>query len=210
MVLQDGRVYCGGPTPTPTPAATATPTITPTPTHTPTYTPTITPTPTPVCTPPFTVLPGLEGFDADCDGAPDADESGGDPFTCGTRNPNNPWDLYDVPAPTLASGGDMNNRNSAINITGDVLAVLEYSGTASSGTTCNSGPDGIPNNADDRCYDSDEDGDGMDDGLAYDRSPGSVAVPPHPWSDAPDGAISISTDVLLVLDQTSDSCVAPP
>jgi len=45
-------------------------------------------------------------------------------------------------------------------------------------------------------------GDGEDDGLLYDRSAGAV------WSDAPDGAVTILTDVLLA--QAGHVCIAPP
>ena len=48
------------------------------------------------------------------------------------------------------------------------------------------------------------DGHGVDDGLAYDRSAGAV------WSDAPNGAITIFADVLLVLAQSGHICQGPP
>jgi hypothetical protein len=118
----------------------------------------------------------------------------------GTRNPLNPYDFYDVPVPTLHMGGTMANRNKAVSILGDALGVLEYVGTFVNGP-----PNGIG-----RFYDDDRDGDTVKDGRAYDRSPGYFAVPPHPWSDAPNGAISILEDALLVLNQVGDTCVAPP
>jgi hypothetical protein len=148
------------------------------------------------CTPPFTpIVPD----DRDCDGAPDEAEHGSNPALCGTRDPNDPWDFYDVPAPTLFTGGGIDNRDSAVTILSDVLGVLEYTGISPT-FPCNGGPDMIPGNEDDRCYDQDKDGDGYDDGLAYDRSVGAT------WSGPPDGAITILTDVLLVLDQTGTSC----
>jgi hypothetical protein len=107
-----------------------------------------------------------------------------------------------VPAPTLFNGGTMNNRDSAVSIIKDVLAVLEYTGI-SPAFPCNGGPDLIPGTPDDRCYNQDRDGDGVDDGVAYDRSSGPV------WSGPPNGAISVLEDVLLVLAQTGTSCPPP-
>ncbi|MGB6837050.1 MAG: flexitail domain-containing putative surface protein [Dehalococcoidia bacterium] len=153
-------------------------------------------TPTPTPTPPPT--PAL---DSDGDGCSDVEELGDNPTLGGTRDPLNPWDFYDVPVPTAFNGGTLEDRDKAVSILNDVLAVLEYSGT-SDGGLCNSGPDGTPGNADDRCYDQDNNSDGEDDGLLYDRSPGAV------WSDAPDGAITINEDVLLVLAQSGQSCQA--
>ena len=68
----------------------------------------------------------------------------------------------------------------------------------------NSGPDEIPGTPDDRCYNQDKDGDGVDDGVAYDRSATAT------WSGPPDGAITIVEDVLLVLAQTPHGCQVAP
>ncbi len=132
--------------------------------------------------------------DGDGDGCSDEEELGGNPALGGQRDPTNPWDFYDVPVPTAFNGGTRANRDKAISIINDVLAVLEYSGTS----------DGGPPNAGGRDYDQDNNGDGEDDGILYDRSPGAV------WSDAPDGAITIIGDVLLVLVQVGHNCQAPP
>jgi len=132
--------------------------------------------------------------DTDGDGCADGEELGPNSDLGGTRNPVNPHDFYDVPVPTLHMGGTLANRDKAVSVLNDVLAVLEYSGTSENG----------PPNAIGRDYDFDIDGDTVKDGLAYDRSPGPV------WSDAPDGAINILGDALLVLAQTGDSCHAPP
>ncbi len=132
--------------------------------------------------------------DTDGDGCSEGEELGPNPDLGGTRNPLNPYDFYDVPVPTLHVGGTMADRDKAVSVLNDVLAVLEYSGTSENG----------PPNAIGRDYDFDIDGNTVKDGLAYDRSAGPV------WSDTPDGAISILVDALLVLAQTGDSCRLPP
>ncbi len=139
--------------------------------------------------------------DTDGDGCADSEELGANPALGGTRDPLNPWDFYDVPVPTAFGGGS--TRNKAVDVIGDILAVLEYSGTSDNGPP-NSGPDGIPGTGDDRDYDQDNNADTVEDGREYDRSPGAV------WSDAPDGHISITSDVLLALAQSGHSCAGPP
>jgi len=146
---------------------------------------------------------GLYNPDTDADGCADGEELGADPALGGQRDPLNPYDFYDVPVPTAFNGGTLVDRDQAITIIDDLLAVLEYSGT-SDGGPCNSGPDGIPSTPDDRCYNQDNNGDTLDDGMLYDRSVGAL------WSDAPDAAITIIVDVLLVLAQSGHSCQAPP
>ena len=138
--------------------------------------------------------------DTDADGCADGEELGPNPDLGGTRNPLNPYDFYDVPVPTLHVGGSVANRDQAVSVLRDVLGVMEYVGTANNG---------LPNSGG-RDYDEDVDGDTVKDGIAYDRSPGTMAVPPHPWSDAPDGIITLFSDALLVLNQAGDSCQAPP
>ncbi len=134
--------------------------------------------------------------DADCDACWDSAEPGLSP----PANPADPWDWYDVPVPTLFSGGHisgdpsgLDSRDHAISIIADVLAVLEYSG-------CEDG--GLPNAAG-RQYNQDVNSDGVDDGRAYDRSVGATR------SGAPDGAITIIVDVLLQLAQAGYACEAP-
>jgi len=152
----------------------------------------------------FSIYALFAPLDADGDGCAATEELGSNPALGGTRDPLNPYDFYDVPVPTAFNGGTLaDDRDKAVSILNDVLAVLEYSGT-SDGGPCNSGPDGIPSTPDDRCYNQDKNEDTLDDGLLYDRSVGTV------WSDEPDGAISILMDVLLVLDQSGHSCQAPP
>ncbi len=95
------------PTPTDTASATPTPTHTPTPSETPTSTNTPTPsatatatltpadtsTPTDTPTPEPTVDPAT---DTDGDGCSDIEENGTNPSLGGLRDPQNPWDFYDV------------------------------------------------------------------------------------------------------------------
>ena len=144
--------------------------------------------------------------DADCDACYDIRE----PDLSPPADPADPWDWYDVPVPTLFSGGHISgdpsgtdDRDHAITIIDDLLAVLEYAGTSDEGLP-NAGPDGIPGTADDRDYDQDINGDGVDDGRAYDRSVGATR------SAAPDGAVTIIDDVLLVLAQCGYSCGPAP
>jgi len=131
--------------------------------------------------------------DVDCDACYDTAEPGLTP----PANPADAWDFYDVPVPTLGSGGHISgdpsgtdSRDHAISIINDVLAVLEYAGTS----------DGGPANAAGRQYNQDVNSDTVNDGIAYDRSV------PAARSGAPDGAVSIIVDVLLVLAQAGQFC----
>jgi len=135
--------------------------------------------------------------DADCDACWDSVE----PTLSPPADPSDPWDWYDVPVPTLFSDGHINgdpsgtdDRDHAITIIDDLLAVLEYSGTSDGG---------LPN-AGGRQYNQDVNLDGVDDGIAYDRTVGATR------SGAPDGAVSIIVDVLLVLEQSGYSCGSTP
>jgi len=132
--------------------------------------------------------------DTDNDGCADSEELGADPVLGGTRDPLDPYDFYDVPVPTAFNGGTLADRDKAVSIINDVLAVLEYTGTS----------DGGPPNSIGRQYNQDNNSDGEDDGLLYDRWVGAT------WSDAPDGAVTVIVDVLLVLAQSGHSCQAPP
>jgi len=134
--------------------------------------------------------------DADCDGCYDSAEPGLTP----AASSSDPWDFYDVPVPTLGSGGHISgdgsgidNRDHAVSIINDILAVLEYSGVSRFGV-----PNSVP-----RDYDNDANTDTVPDGVAYDRSVGMRSGPP-------DRAVSIIVDVLLVLAQSGHSCQAPP
>jgi len=141
----------------------------------------------------------------------------------GNRDPGNPCDFYDVPVPILHSGGTLADRDKAITIIGDLLAVLTYGGasqTCPATDTCGTAaPPNSPGCCTDNAngngidYDEDMDGDTLDtlaDGLAYDRSPGvdldGDTIPD--LSDCADGSITIIEDLLLVLAQAGHSCQA--
>ncbi len=84
-------------------------------------------------------------------------------------------------------------RDKAIGITTDVVALLRYSGVTST----------FPE------YQADADSNGLPDGQQYDRSPSTT--PGKPWrSGPPDGGIGITTDVTAMLAQVAHSCVAAP
>jgi hypothetical protein len=125
----------------------------------------------------------LDGIDSDGDGfCSDAEE------VANGTNPNNWYDFFDVPVPARKDSVGANGvRNGAIDI-GDVLAILFYSGANNNGPANGNGVD----------YDSDKNGDGIEDGVDYDRTPGP---------GAPNGAIDIS-DVLAALGQSGKACPA--
>ena len=81
---------------------------------------------------------------------------------------------------------------------GDVLAVPLYSGASDNGPPNGNGVD----------YDSDKDGDTVEDGLDYDRTPSADPSPPYD-AGPPDGSISIA-DVLAVLAQVGLDCSGAP
>ncbi len=117
--FEPDTVTTATPTPTPTETPTPTPTETATPTATPTETPmptaTATPTKSPTATP--TINPTL---DTDGDGCTDERELGSDHKRGGQRDPNNPWDFFDV-------DGDKD-----IDIT-DTLKILQKFGASEGG-----------------------------------------------------------------------------
>jgi len=85
----------------------------------------------------------------------------------------------------------------AINM-GDVIATLFYVAAC----------DNCPPNANGVDYDSDKDGDTVEDGISYDRSPG--VEPNPPWEvGPPDGAINLA-DVIAQLAQVLLDCSGPP
>jgi hypothetical protein len=129
--------------------------------------------------------------DSDGDGCSDVEEAGDNITAGGDRDWNNPWDFYSVPVPARADPEPNGTRNLAIDIS-DVLAVLFYTGADDDGPINGNGVD----------YDSDKNGDTVEDGRDYDRSPNA------PTSGPPDGAISVS-DVLAALGQSGHSCVGP-
>jgi hypothetical protein len=140
--------------------------------------------------------------DTDGDGCTDLQETGDNVVAGGRRNPNDPYDFFDVPAPAYADPTPNGAKNRAINVQ-DVIAVLKYVGTYDNGPINGNGVD----------YDSVKDGDWNGDtvvteagdqvGLRYDRAP----VPPSYYlSGAPNGAINVQ-DLTLVLGQVGHSCI---
>jgi polyvinyl alcohol dehydrogenase (cytochrome) len=100
------------PTPTDTPSATPTSTATPTPSDTPTPTFTPTPSDTPSATPTRTDTPTATpttdpATDSDGDGCSDTEENGTVPALGGLRDPQNPWDFYDVNASRKVDAADI-------------------------------------------------------------------------------------------------------
>jgi hypothetical protein len=110
--------------------------------------------------------------------------------TGGMRDPLNPWDFADVPAPALPIAGSA--RNGAVSLS-DVGAALLWVGTTNGG-----GPNGSG-----RDYDSDTNVNAGEDGSEYDRTPGGQISGP------PNGAVSLS-DVGVILAQVGDSSIAAP
>lgn len=120
----------------------------------------------------------------------DGEETGGALAAGGMRDPLNPWDFADVPTPALPMAGAA--RNGAVALT-DVGATLSWVGTVN-----NAGPNGSG-----RDYDDDTNGNGIEDGSEYDRTPGGQISGP------PSGAVALA-DVAVILNQVGDSCVAAP
>jgi hypothetical protein len=120
----------------------------------------------------------------------DGEETGGSLALGGMRNPLNPWDFADVPAPALPLAGAA--RNGAVSLS-DVGAALSWVGRVNNGPPDGSGHD----------YDNDTNTNGVEDGAEYDRTPnGEISGPPS-------GAISLQ-DVGVVLAQVGDNCAAAP
>lgn len=127
--------------------------------------------------------------DSDGDGCRDSDENGSVYASGGDRSMWNVWDFYDVPFPALRDGYTGQKPDHGIGLPSDVLAVLRYAGVSSS----------------DAAYTADADGNGIPDGVQYDRS--SVSIAGHPLhSGPPDGGIGLGVDVLAVLAQAGSSC----
>ncbi len=135
--------------------------------------------------------PGAEGATTGADNCdPDNDNDGcpnvTEPLLSPPRDPMNPWDFADVPAPPLPMPGV---RDQAVTI-GDALAVLQWIGTMPGG----------PPNATGRQYDADSNGNGVPDGEEYDRQPEGARL-----SGPPNGSVSIG-DALVVLGQVGAHC----
>jgi hypothetical protein len=142
-----------------------------------------------------TATPTPDPTDTDGDGCSDAEENGPNPAFGGDRDPDSPWDFYDVPAPAgpavgadgrllLTSGSA---RDQAITLE-DVGVVLSYVGRSAANPA----------------YTQDNNGDGVPDGEQLDREP-SVDLA-KPWqSTGPDDGISLQ-DVGVVLAQVGHRC----
>jgi len=107
-------------------------------------------------------------------------------------DPNAWWDFFDVPAPTYPDPAPNGSRDRVVDIR-DTLAVLLYAFTEPTGACGdNANISGVD-------YDCDKNGDTIEDGLDYDRSPGSDPSPP--WdAGSPDDVVDIR-DELAVLAQ---------
>ena len=133
--------------------------------------------------------------DTDEDGCSNSEELGPNPDLGGQRDPQNPWDFYDVPVPSHYASGGGGTRDKAIGMTTDMVALLTYVGSINTGS--------------DPRYNVDLDHDGVQDGIEYDRR--TSAYPSQPWrSGPPDGGIGITTDVVAMIKQGGHSCTAPP
>jgi len=140
------------------------------------------------------------GGDTDGDGCDDEEEQVGapspNPGSTGAYDPLNYWDFYDVPVPANNDPTPNGARNRAVNLH-DMVAVLKYVGTFDNGP---------PNGRVD--YDSDKNGDTVEDGRDYDRSPSPSPNPP--WdAGPPSGAVNMA-DVLVMLAQVGLSCAGEP
>jgi hypothetical protein len=107
------------------------------------------------------------------------------------------YDFFDVPAPANDDPTPNGAKNRAITMQ-DLMAILKYVGTF----------DGGPSNGNGVDYDSDKNGDTVDDGRSYDRSPSARPNPPYD-AGLPDGVIAMS-DVLVALGQAGLDCSGPP
>ena len=135
-------------------------------------------------------LSDLYTTDTDADGCADSEDIG---LGFG---PTSWYDFYDVPIPANSDPTPNGARNRAVNVQ-DLVGVLKYVGTADNG-----GSNGRVD------YDSDKNGDGIEDGQDYDRSPGPLPNPP--WNAGPpNGAVNVQ-DVVAVLRQAGLSCSGPP
>ena len=135
--------------------------------------------------------------DTDGDGCADGEELGSNPILGGRRDPLDGWDFYDVPVPALLPGATSGIRSGAVNVF-DVLAVINYVGTKDGGGPNTKGAD----------YNSNLNGNGVDDGIEYDRQ--QSLYPGQPWrSGAPTGAVNVF-DVMAAIAQVGQSCTAPP
>ncbi len=130
--------------------------------------------------------------ESDGDGCRDSREAGGDWHTGGLRSPATKYDFFDVPSPALKTGVTA-SKNKIISLQ-DVGAVLAFVGTWDNGPANSAGYD----------YDSDINGNGVEDGREYDRTPSTD--PNQLWrSGPPNGSVTLQ-DVLVALAQVGTNC----
>ena len=96
----------------------------------------------------------------DGDGCTDAQELGLTHTAGGDSDPLSPWDYYDVPVPALTIG-DTKGHETASSTCRTLAAVLMYVGTSNGG----------PSNVHGVNYNTDLNGNGVSDGVEYDRTP---------------------------------------
>jgi len=125
--------------------------------------------------------------DSDGDGCSDSEEA------ALNFNPQAWYDVYDVPVPAYPDPTPNGPKNRKVDIA-DALAVLFYFGARD-----NQGPNGYGVD-----YDSDKNGDAVEDGVEYDRTPGPYPNPPND-AGPPNGTIDIS-DALVALKQFGLDC----
>jgi hypothetical protein len=201
--------------PTATPTPTRTPSPAPTPSPTPTRSPTATPVPPPDAdgggAPDFLELAvggnlqdpsddaAILAADSDADGCSNSEELAGAlapaPGSTGAYDPLAHYDFYDVPVPAYTDPVPNGTRNRTVNVQ-DVVGVLKYVGTSDNGPS-NGRVD----------YDSDKNGDTVEDGVDYDRSPSPPPNPPY-QAGPPNGAVNLQ-DVVTVAKQVGLGCSGP-
>jgi hypothetical protein len=136
-------------------------------------------------------------IDSDGDGCPDINELSADPKAGGMRDPNNPWDFFDVPVGVLTSANRNGARNRIVNLA-DAISVLYYVGTVN----------GLGPNVNGVSYNSDLNNNGIPDGQEYDRT--ASLDPTKPWlSGPPDGSVTVA-DAVAAFEQVGTNCALPP
>jgi len=115
----------------------------------------------------------------------------------GDRDPLSGFDFFDVPVPALTPSNSGGTRNEIVSLS-DVLAVLIYVGTTNNGAANSAGVD----------YDSDLNGNAIEDGVEYDRTPSTTVG--KPWrSGPPNNSVSLG-DALVALAQVGHNCSVAP
>ena len=133
----------------------------------------------------------------DGDGCTDSQELGLSRVNGGDRDPLSPWDFYDVPVPALTAGDPSGTRNLVINLS-DVAAIILYIGTTNGGGA----------NINGVSYNTDLNGNGVFDGIEYDRMP-SANIAKKWRSQAPNGAVSLQ-DAAVAISSVGDHCAVAP